>query len=78
MSGVRKNLENLVTDIMKEFFSRFTHDWPPEFYTKEEMPRIASRVLVFLRQSFEKVARGTAEIAESPLSREDSGRNNAD
>jgi len=25
-----------LNDILKEYYRRFTHDWPPEWYTKEE------------------------------------------
>ena len=31
----------------KEFFSRFTHDWPPKIYTKEEIPDLPWNIIHF-------------------------------
>lgn len=37
---------------IEEFYRRFTHDWPPEFYTKEEMPKIAKKVADYFENAF--------------------------
>ena len=44
--------------IIKEFYRRFTHDWPPVFYTEEEMPKIAKKVADY----FEIIERGNKLI----------------
>lgn len=35
---------------IKEFYRKFTHDWPPVFYTEEEIPKIAKKVADYFKQ----------------------------
>lgn len=57
VSKVNDVLTNLKNKMLKEFYFTFTHDWPPVFYTEEEMPRIANKVGDFICKVIEQVAK---------------------
>ncbi len=55
-------VENFRDKKVKEFYFKFTYDWPPRFYMEKERPNIAFKVGDFIYETIEKAIRLKEEM----------------